>query len=333
MVETALRTEQPGAVGTRPAHAAPDLNAAQTKTDLVGELTAYLAGLGLGDAHLAQVLSLLQATHPEHVNLTSELEDRPPRSRRTQDALVTSPPAQPSPAAANKTVNRFVAEEQQILKDAYQGFFTTHPSIHLLGCSSDTSAEALVAAATSANPQVMLVGVKSLQSTTVEKLEILREICPQIGVVLLFAIHDTGGIKALREFSRGSLAGRAYLSKHTVDTVDQLTQAVLSVAEGRIIVDPTVMEVLIKSTDAPGSQLRDLTPRALEVLGWVAKGYRNESIADVLSRDVKTIERHINNIYSTLLGPGDESKHPRVRASLMYLRATGLLPTEQALEE
>lgn len=333
MAESASRPVTPSTVGTRPALTGLDLNTAQTKPDLVAELTDYLAKLGLGDAHLARVLSLLQATHGERANLAAELEDRPARSRRRRDAREIPPQAWPSPAVASKTVNLVVAEEQQILKEAWQSFFTSHPSINMLGCSSDTSTEALVAAATSAEPNVMLVGVKSLQTTTVEKLEILQGNFPRVGVVLLFAIYDTGAIKALRELSRGSSAGRAYLSKHTIDTVDQLTQAILSVAEGRIIVDPTVMEVLIKTTDAPGSMLRDLSPRALEVLGWVAKGYRNETIAGVLSRDVKTIERHINNIYSTLLDPEDQSRHPRVRAALMYLRATGLLSAEQALDE
>ena len=50
---------------------------------------------------------------------------------------------------------------------------------------------------------------------------------------------------------------------------------------------------------------------------------------DVLSSDVKTVDRHINNIYSKLHsdleeGP-EESRHPRVQAALTYLRATGLL--------
>lgn len=70
--------------------------------------------------------------------------------------------------------------------------------------------------------------------------------------------------------------------------------------EGRIIIDPMVMEGLIKTGDGHGAFLRDLSPRELEVLSWMAKGYRNDTIADVLSRDVKTVERHINNIYSKL---------------------------------
>lgn len=92
------------------------------------------------------------------------------------------------------------------------------------------------------------------------------------------------------------------------------------------------MEALIKTMESGGGILKDLSPKALEVLSWVAKGYRNDTIAEVLSRDVKTIERHINNIYTTLLGAEDEQGHPRVRAALMYLKANGVLSTEQTLE-
>ena len=111
------------------------------------------------------------------------------------------------------------------------------------------------------------------------------------------------------------------------------TNAISSVAEGRMIVDPMVMEELIKNGDTQNGMLRELSPRALEVLHWVSKGYRNETIAGVLSRDVKTVERHINNIYTTLLDSDDDAKHPRVRAALMYLRATGVLSTEHLMED
>ena len=112
---------------------------------------------------------------------------------------------------------------------------------------------------------------------------------------------------------------------------------IFSVVEGRIIIDPMVMEGLIKTGDADNTFLRDLSPRELEVLSWMAKGYRNDTIADVLSRDVKTVERHINNIYSKLHsdreeGSGD-SRHPRVKAALTYLRATGLLPADQFIDD
>ena len=51
------------------------------------------------------------------------------------------------------------------------------------------------------------------------------------------------------------------------------------------------------------------------LLGWLAKGYRYDSVAGLLSRDVKTVERHINNIYSKLQNNKpdnpDDTMHPR----------------------
>ena len=64
-----------------------------------------------------------------------------------------------------------------------------------------------------------------------------------------------------------------------------------------------LMERLIRTGDTRSSFLKDLSPRELEVLSWMAKGYRNDTIADVLSRDVKTVERHINNIYTSSTTP------------------------------
>ena len=96
-----------------------------------------------------------------------------------------------------------------------------------------------------------------------------------------------------------------------------------------MIVDPLVMEELIRTGDSGNGVVQELSPKEMEVLGWLAKGYRNDTIAGLLSRDVKTVERHINNIYSKLQndkseGP-DATMHPRVRAALMYLKAVGLL--------
>ena len=302
-------------------------------SDLVSELTDYLGNLGLGDTHLARVFSLMNATHGDADSPDLMEEDTPAPAPQQWSPAPTGQSKKPDPSEDKKTVGLYLVEEQQILMQAYQSFFTSQSSIELLGSSADTSAEVLVEAASSIQPDVILLGVKALRPSTVEILETLREACPTLPMVLLFAFYDAQGIKALREFSRDVSVGRAYLLKHTIDTVDQLTHAISSVAEGRMIVDPTIMEELIKTGDSQNGMLRELSPRALEVLHWVARGYRNDTIADVLSRDVKTIERHINNIYTTLLGPDDNAKHPRVRAALMYLRATGVLSTEQVMEE
>ena len=232
---------------------------------------------------------------------------------------------------ATKKIRLYLAEEQEILRQAYQSFFASHSVIDVVGSSGDTSSEALVEAAVALKPDGILVGIKVLQAGTVEKLDLVRQKCPDISIVLLSASYEVKGIKALREFSRGTSAGCAYLLKHTIDTVEQLTQVICSVAEGRIIVDPAVMEGLIISGETYSSMLKELSPRELEVLSWMAKGFRNNTIAEVLCLEPKTVERHINSIYSKLGSP-PESKHPRVYAVTVYLRASGALAPEQFVE-
>lgn len=227
----------------------------------------------------------------------------------------------------NKKIKLYLAEEQQLLREAFRSFFAAYPGIEMVGASGDTSGESLLAAATALKPTTVLVGIKILQPPMVERLEMLREGCPDVAIVLLSASYDMRGIKALREFSRGAKVGCAYLLKHTIDTVAQLTQVIHSASEGRIILDPAVMEGLINSEETYSTFLKELSPREMEVLSWIAKGYRNNTIAEVLCLEPKTVERHINNIYSKLGGPPD-SKHPRVYATTLFLRAAGLLSGE-----
>ena len=323
----------------------------KTKTSTTqGGLISYLAKLGLEDEDLTRVISLLHTGKGESALLPKQREELIQAlpegdllESKFEDKFFAEQDFGARPAGrsfaypAQKTVRIFLAEEQQILKEAYLSFFSDQPAIEILGSTDDTSVDALLSAAKTFKPNAMLLGVKTVQQETVEKLNMLRQACPDVGIVLLFAFYDIQGIKALREFSKETSSGCAYLLKHTVDTVEQLTQVIFSVVEGRIIIDPMVMEGIINSGDANNNFLRELSPKELEVLSWIAKGYRNDTIADVLSRDVKTVERHINNIYGKLhCGREDspeESRHPRVQAALTYLRATGLLPADEFIDD
>ncbi|MSQ25908.1 MAG: response regulator transcription factor [Dehalococcoidia bacterium] len=131
-----------------------------------------------------------------------------------------------------------------------QSFFQSNPQMEVVGASGATDGESLVQAARALQPDMVLMGIKILQPAVMERLEALRQEFPHAAFVLLSASYDVKGIKALREFSRRTTVGCAYLLKHTIDTVDQLTQVVQAVAEGRIILDPAVMEGLISTAES-----------------------------------------------------------------------------------
>ena len=63
----------------------------------------------------------------------------------------------------------------------------------------------------------------------------------------------------------------------------------------------------------------DLSAREEQMLGLVAEGRSNEAIAAELVLSVRTVERHLSNIYAKLRVSG---KAARAAAAARYVRAT-----------
>ena len=222
-------------------------------------------------------------------------------------------------------IKLLIAEEQEIFREAYRSFFSHHPDIETIGSSQYTGARLLTNEAKTLSPDVILLGVGTVDNQTVAFLEALAENSKETATVVVAASYDNISMMALRRLSRGVSAGHAYLLKHKVNSVHELTQVILGVAEGRMVIDPPVLDELIIIQDPPDSVLKDLSQRELEVLGWMAEGYRNSIIADLLTLELKTVERHINSIFSKL-GDCPEAKDMRVYAITLFLTATGRMP-------
>ena len=303
---------------------------------------SYLAELGLTDSDLAKVARLLNGINgrespllppasgqpldfgPDELMALLQGENLLAGALPDEPAGDTLHPGRQPNIAAGPAVQLYVAEEQQVLKEAYRSFFSFHPSFDMLGLSGDTSHESLRAGLAGRRPNVIMLGLKAANMAMGDTLESIRALYPEVGLVLLFALYDSQGIRVLREYSNNANAGYAYLLKHNIDTADQLAQVVSSVAQGRIIVDPEVMEGLVDVSTAENKVMAALSPKELQVLSWMARGFANEAIAGVLVCDRRAVERQISNIYSKLQ-LGDDQRDPRVGAALMYLQATGLL--------
>ena len=85
------------------------------------------------------------------------------------------------------------------------------------------------------------------------------------------------------------------------------------------------MEELVDNAGTESRVLSALSPKELQVLSWMARGFANDAIAGVLFCEKRAVERQISNIYTKLELGGDQ-RDPRMGAVLMYLIATGLLP-------
>ena len=139
---------------------------------------------------------------------------------------------------------------------------------------------------------------------------------PGIGLLILSQyVEPAYAQQVLTDVAGGS----GYLLKERVAEARVLADAVTRVAAGEVVVDPQIVAQLLRKRER--DPLTDLTARELEVLALLAEGRSNQAISDQLDIADKTVETHINAIFSKLaLEPAAEDNR-RVLAVLAFLEA------------
>jgi len=169
-------------------------------------------------------------------------------------------------------------------------------------------------------PDVVVTDIRMPPTHTDEGIRLAGELQsahPETGVVVLSQHSEP--VYATSLLQHGT-AFRAYLLKEHVADAETLAGVIRIVAEGGSYVDPTVVEALVRSAQVRAqSQLDLLTPRELEILGLIAEGQSNSSIASTLFLTKRAVERHINSIFTKLDLGNPEDISRRVKAALLYL--------------
>ncbi|MGO2751571.1 MAG: response regulator [Pseudoclavibacter sp.] len=117
--------------------------------------------------------------------------------------------------------------------------------------------------------------------------------------------------------------GVGYLLKQRIADVRAFTADLRHVQAGGTVLDPDVVAVLVARATKISGPVGELTPRQLEVLGLMAEGRSNSSIAARLGTSEKAVVHHTSNIYDTFSLPVAADDHRRVLAVVRYLAAAG----------
>ncbi|MFI6702426.1 response regulator [Streptomyces sp. NPDC050509] len=178
----------------------------------------------------------------------------------------------------------------------------------------------LLAAVAADRPDVALVDVRMPPTYRDEGLRAAveaRRRQPGLAVLVLSAhVEDSYATELLADGS----GGVGYLLKERVGKVGDFLEALQRVADGGTAMDPEVVAQLLvrRRADDP---LHSLTPREREVLGLMAEGHSNATIAGLLTVSAGAVHKHIGNIFTKLGLPTTDAGHRRVLAVLTYLRA------------
>jgi len=223
----------------------------------------------------------------------------------------------------SKTVRLYVVEEQEIYRDIYKYIFPSGAPVELLRVSANGDVEALMQAVSDLCPDVVLLSAKKLEINIIEELEQIRTDYPEIGIVLLLVFCSAQDIDLLRRLALKGQGGMALFLKQSLDQIEQLVGIIMAVDQGQVILDPPLAALMFTGKTGH-SFLKQLTARELEVLSLRLQGYTNSAMAEVLYIDIKTVEHHLNSIYSKLRADSDfDDRHLRVSAMRLYLETMG----------
>ena len=169
-------------------------------------------------------------------------------------------------------------------------------------------------------PDVAIVDVRMPPTQTDEGTRTAKELKaqqPALGVLVLSQVVETK--HALDLFSEWP-EGFGYLLKDRVLAVADFLDAVRRVAAGGTAIDPEVVGQLM-GRRRERDPLEDLSPREREVLALMAEGLSNRGICERLFLSPKTVETHINSIFTKLRLSPAQDDHRRVLAVLAFLRS------------
>jgi DNA-binding NarL/FixJ family response regulator len=212
-----------------------------------------------------------------------------------------------------------IAEDQYLTREGTRRLLDERDELEVVGVASDLGS--VLEQARRLRPDVIVMDIKMPPSYSMEGIEAahaIKEERPETGVVMLTQHDDEGYVWALLE--RG-VAGYGYLHKVRVGDVDQLVRAIREVAAGGSVLDPRIVETLLRQrARKPGSPLAMLTPPVIDVLRLMAEGKSNQAIADALYVSVGTVEKRIAAVFSALGLGAEPDLNRRVAAVLIYLR-------------
>jgi two-component system response regulator NreC len=185
------------------------------------------------------------------------------------------------------TIRVMIADDHAILRSGLRMLIDAQADMEVVAEAPD--GEQAVRAARESKPDVALMDLTMRATGGMAAIQqIVRDF--RETRVLVLTMHDDPA------YLRSALAAGAsgYVLKRSVD--GELLAAIRAVHRGGTFVDPSLADVLVQDLlPKEGARARPkkiLSDRELQVLGFVARGYSSQQIAEQIRVSVKTVETY-----------------------------------------
>ena len=199
-----------------------------------------------------------------------------------------------SPPAADGTISVFLADDNLIVREGVRAMLVREPDLEVVGVAADY--DELIQGADQAAPQVLVSDIRmppTFQREGIDAAKEVRKRHPGTGVVILSQYDDPE--YAISLLAEGA-AGYAYLLKDRVAEGDQLAQAVRAVATGGSMLDPTIVDSMVRPVTEEGH----LNQADEELLHMLAQGRPMKAIAVTNGTTAAAVSEDVERLFLRL---------------------------------
>jgi DNA-binding NarL/FixJ family response regulator len=188
-----------------------------------------------------------------------------------------------------------LVDDQTLVRQGIRSLLEIAPDVEVVAEAEDGMTA--LAAVREHAPDVVLLDLRMPRHDGIWALEAMRESGIDTPALVLTTFDDDDLVlRALRAGARG------YLLKDV--TLEQLTGAVRTLADGGTLVQPSITDQLLRAVRSGAAEpeeddrvpVQDLTERELEVLRLVAAGYSNREIAHGMFLAEGTVKNHVSTV-------------------------------------
>lgn len=199
--------------------------------------------------------------------------------------------------AEKKTFSILIADDHEIVRHGLKTILELEPDFDVVGEAA--SGEVAVAMVEELSPDLVVMDLKMPGIGGVEATRRIKGSCPNTKVLILTAFEDDQEM-----FDAIEVGVSGFLLKDMEQ--GELIATIRTIMEGQAVLDPAVTEKVfsrlssLSKFDRIKQDSHLLTDREVDVLKLMARGFRNQDIANALWVSEGTIKTHVSNILRKL---------------------------------
>jgi len=189
-----------------------------------------------------------------------------------------------------------LADDHAVVRKGIREFLEEAGDIAVIAEAAD--GDAALDAIRTRRPDVAVLDIQMPRRTGIEVTRAVRDERLPVGVLVLTAYDDDPYVQAVLE-----AGANGYVLKNA--TSEEIVQAVHTVHEGQMALDPAIARKIVSHWMSAGQAPQQPaeprpSPREMDVLKLITHGYTNKAIGVQLKISERTVQGHIASLFAKL---------------------------------